>query len=384
MTRFTDDFIEQYEKELISQEINANKRILNGFIWFLAAIAVVWLLTVYGIFTVDVTMVTDAFLLCFFLFLPAFYFIFRGDLSKSWIKYFLLTLLCIVCGVIISILSFHATLLYVFPLLYAIQYREKRVIWFTYFVNLLTVTAGMLAGFYYGLCDLNILLESQHTRSYYLSITDGFLSLPFNENPTYVILVYAIFPTAIILFILAVMLQYTVISNARDALRIAQLTYYKDMDTNTKVFNKNKYEEMITRYYLSIDHLAVIFWDLNNLKKVNDDLGHAAGDYIIARTATIIRSFSSECRKVYRIGGDEFVMILEHPADDEAEQISSAVWDAIEAHNKENAVQISSATGFAYGKGQDILNVVKDADEKMYENKKQMKQANGNPYRAEF
>ena len=365
-----DDFIKQYEKELVEQEINSNKNILNGFIWFLTAVAIVWFLTLIGIFNVDKHMVTTAFFITFILFLPAFYLIFRGDLSKSWLKYFLITELCMVCAVIISILSFHATLLYVFPLLYAIQYREKRIIWFTYSINLVTITAGMLIGFYYGLCDLNLLFASQHTRSYYLaSMASDFLQIPFNENPTYVILVFAVIPTALILFILAIMLQYTVISNTRDALRIAQLTYYKDTDTNTKVYNKNKYEEMITSYYPAINHLAIIFFDLNNLKKINDELGHAMGDYVITTLASAIRSQATDSCRAYRIGGDEFVMVLENPAAGEAELIIAAIKEQLCAHNETGPVSVSTAAGYAYGKGSNILEIAKEADEKMYENK---------------
>ena len=43
------------------------------------------------------------------------------------------------------------------------------------------------------------------------------------------------------------------------------------------MYNKNKYEEMIADYYLGVDRLAAIFWDVNNLKYVNDQYGHAAG-----------------------------------------------------------------------------------------------------------
>jgi len=371
MTNQTENFIAQYEQELVSQEIGANKRILNGFIWFLGAVALVWILTIIGFFNVDKNMVTYAFFISFILFLPAFYLIFRGsDLSKGWIKYFLLTLLCIVCGVIISILSFHATLLFVFPLMYAIQYREKRIIWFTYSINLLTITAGMLIGFYFGLCDLNLLLKSNYTRAYYMdAMADNILYLAFNEHPDRIILLFAIIPTAIILFILAIMLQYTVISNTRDALRIAQLTYYKDTDTNTKVYNKNKYEEMITKYYPGVDRLAVVFFDLNNLKKVNDELGHAMGDYIIEKLAATVNTHSADHRRVYRIGGDEFVMVIESPSQGEAELIIANVKEALAAHNQTGPVAISTAAGFAYGKGSNILDVVKEADEKMYENK---------------
>ncbi len=370
MTNQIEKFIVQYEQERLLQEINANKRILNGFIWFLAAVALVWILTVTGIFNVDKNMVTAAFLGSFLIFLPAFYLMFRGDVSKSWIKYFLITLLCIVCGIIISLLSFHATLLFVFPLIYAIQYREKRIIWFTYSINLLTVTVGMIAGFYCGLCDLNILLISNYTRATYLeNITENSLRLPFNDNPVTVILVFGIIPTAIILFILSIMLQYTVISNSRDSLRIAQLTYYKDMDANTKVYNKNKYEEMIISYYPTVNRLAIIFFDLNNLKTVNDEHGHAMGDYIIETLATAIRSQSNDGRRAYRVGGDEFVMVLENPVAGEAELIIAAVKEQLRIHNETGPVAISTAAGFSYGKGSNFANLEKEADEKMYENK---------------
>lgn len=374
MTNQAENFITQYEQELVSQEISANKRILNGFVWFLGAVSLVWILTITGFFNVDKNMVTIAFFVSFLLFLPAFFLMFRKDLSKSWIKYFLLTLLCLVCGVIISILSFHATLLFVFPLMYAIQYREKQIIWFTYSINLLTITAGMLVGFYYGICDLNLLLESNYTRSYYMeSMAENILYIAFNEDPTTIILVFGIIPTAIILFILAIMLQYTVISNTRDALRIAQLTYYKDTDTNTKVYNKNKYEEMITKYYPGVDRLAVIFFDLNNLKKINDELGHAMGDYIIEKLAYFINRQSDASRRVYRIGGDEFVMVIESPSSGDAELIIANVKEDLAIHNQTGPVAISTAAGFAYGKGTDILEVVKEADERMYDNKKFIK-----------
>ena len=165
------------------------------------------------------------------------------------------------------------------------------------------------------------------------------------------------------------MLQYTVISNTYDAFRIAQLTYYKDTDTNTKVYNKNKYNEMVAGYYTTLDRLAVIFFDLNNLKEVNDTYGHAMGDYIIETLATVLRGQSNDCRRIYRVGGDEFVMISENPVPGEAELIIAAVKEQLNNLNQTGPVIISTAVGFAYGNGSDIVELVKEADEKMYENK---------------
>ena len=162
-----EDFKDQYEKELLYQEIKANKHTLKGFVWFLVGVVFVWLLTVTGFFEVDKKLISIALVATIVLFLPALYSFLKGDLSKPGLKYFYLTLICSVSAVIISFLSYHAVLLYVIPLLFAIQYRRRSTIWFVYGVNTVTMLISSLVSFYYGICDLNLLLQSQHVRSWY-------------------------------------------------------------------------------------------------------------------------------------------------------------------------------------------------------------------------
>lgn len=371
-----EDFKEQYEKELRYQEIKANKHTLKGFVWFLVGVVFVWLLTVTGFFEVDKKLISIALVATIVLFLPALYSFLKGDLSKPGLKYFYLTLICVVSAVIISFLSYHAVLLYVIPLLFAIQYRRRSTIWFVYGVNTVTMLFSSLVSFYYGICDLNLLLQSQHVRSWYLDIiTEEALHIPFNENPVFIIVVFEVFPRSIILFIFSVMMQYTIVSSNEDAFRIAQLTYLKEMDAKTKVFNKNKYEEMVTEYYPGIEQIAVVFWDLNNLKYINDQFGHAMGDKVIEKLSSILGSYSCDRCRIYRIGGDEFLMILDNPKSGEAEEMVQTARKRLEEGNQENKVKISSAVGLAFGAGADILKTVEAADAHMYENKKQSKES---------
>lgn len=371
-----EDFKEQYRRELIYQEIKSNKHTLKGFAWFLLAVVFIWLLTVTGFFEIDKMLITIALVSTFVLFLPPLYIYFKSDLSQPWMKFFFLSLICIVSGVIISFLSYHAVLLYVVPLLFAIQYRRRSTIWFVYAVNTVTMLISSLVSFYYGICDLNLLLESQHVRSWYLDIiTESALNIPFNENPVFIIVVFEVFPRSIILLVFSILLQYTVVSSNEDAFRIAQLTYLKETDAKTKVFNKNKYEEMVTEYYPKIEQIAVIFWDLNNLKYINDQYGHAMGDKAIDKLSSVLYRYSSDRCRVYRIGGDEFLMIIDDGDYLEAEQIVQIVRARLEADNKENIIKISSAVGVAVGCGKDILKVVEEADAKMYENKKLCKES---------
>lgn len=370
-----EDFREQYGRELIYQEIKSNKHTLKGFIWFLVAVTFIWLLTVTGFFEVDKKLITIAFASTVVLFLPPLYIFFKGDVSKPWLKYVLLSLICIASAVIISFLSFHAVLLYVVPLLFAIQYRRRNTIWFVYAVNTVTMLISSLVSFYYGICDLNLLLESQHVRSWYLDIiTEGALNIPFNENPVFIIVVFEVFPRSIILFVFSIMMQYTVVSSNEDAFRIAQLTYLKETDTKTRVFNKNKYEQMVKEYYPKIAQVAVVFWDLNNLKHINDKYGHAMGDKAIEKLSSVLYGYSDDRCRIYRIGGDEFLMIIDDPEQGEVESIVETAKKKLEADCDDNTIKISSAVGWALGRGNDILKVVEEADARMYENKKRSKE----------
>lgn len=376
MSKQTTDFKIQYEQELLYQEVNANKNTLKGFVWFLIAVALIWLLTVIGFFEVDKTLVTLAFQANIVLFIPPLCIYLRGDLSKPWIKYFLLTMLCIVSAVIISILSYHAVLLYVFPLLFAVQYRKNRVVWYAYAINLLTITISSVTSFYYGICDLNILLQSRHVRNWYLDlITENALHIPFNEDPLFVIIVFMIFPRAIILLVFTILMQYNVTNNARDVLRIAQLTYYKNTDTNTHVYNKNKYLEMLETYYPQIETIAVAFWDLNDLKKINDKFGHAMGDRAIQKLSALLTSAASDSCRNYRIGGDEFVTIIDNPSESQMADMVSLVLSQVSEESKTELFPFSVAVGYACGAGKEIHEIVKKADFCMYENKKQCKKA---------
>lgn len=369
-----DNLQRQYRQELISQEIKSNERTIKGFFLFLLATAFMWLLTVMGVFKIDLAFISIAFASTAVLFIPPLAIYFKGDLSRTWLKYVLLALICIVAGVINSFLSVHAVLLYVVPLLFAIQYRRRRTIWFVYAVNTVTMAISMVLGFYYGICDLNLLFAGQHVRQWYIDmLAGGTFNLPLNENPIFVIILFGVFPRSVILLVYSVMMQYTIVGSNEDAIRIAQLTYQKETDRGTKVFNKNKYEEMAMEYYPQIAQIAVLFWDINNLKVINDQYGHAMGDKVIAKFSAILNSCSDDRRRVYRIGGDEFVMVIDNSDSDEAERIARDVTEKLETELVEEQIKISSAVGWALGKGRDLHKIVDLADAKMYRNKKNSK-----------
>ncbi len=161
---------------------------------------------------------------------------------------------------------------------------------------------------------------------------------------------------------------------------ISRLAY---VDGLTEVGNRTAYIEK-KEELLSMENragLAVAMFDVNNLKKVNDSLGHSAGDELIRESARIIQRSFGSLGMVYRIGGDEFVVLFqsEHP-ENSYEKAKQVFEEELARCNEEDShpFTISIAHGYAYcekSEQGDIEGLEKQADQMMYKNKREMKLA---------
>ncbi len=90
--------------------------------------------------------------------------------------------------------------------------------------------------------------------------------------------------------------------------RITQLLL--ETDQMTGVFNRRSYEEVLRIRDDDISAVTVGVFDVNGLKQVNDSRGHEAGDELIRGAAACINEAFRDHGSCYRIGGDEFVVII--------------------------------------------------------------------------
>ena len=82
------------------------------------------------------------------------------------------------------------------------------------------------------------------------------------------------------------------------------------LDVHTELPNKSRCEELLQNSEFLSESTVCLMFDLNNLKIVNDSLGHAAGDSLISNFARILRNVVLAKDFVGRFGGDEFMVVL--------------------------------------------------------------------------
>lgn len=149
-------------------------------------------------------------------------------------------------------------------------------------------------------------------------------------------------------------------------------------DSMTGVANKTAYldyvKELNSKIYNGTASFAIAVFDVNGLKNTNDNYGHECGDRIIIDAAEMIRRVFGD-EQLFRIGGDEFIVILGATTEKELNEKLLQIGELVEKFNAEEkryAMTLSfSGGGAVYRPGEDAAfkEVFKRADEAMYQNK---------------
>ncbi len=136
------------------------------------------------------------------------------------------------------------------------------------------------------------------------------------------------------------------------------------IDYLTHIYNRNALERDLAN--LKDDRGYYLITDLNDLKVVNDTIGHSAGDELLQGFAALLVDQVRDNGKVYRQGGDEFAIL--YYAD--VRQFRRDLEEKCRLHNQNRNIPISYAIGYCRLSDSDFMN---NADKMMYEDKKRKK-----------
>jgi len=158
-----------------------------------------------------------------------------------------------------------------------------------------------------------------------------------------------------------------------------QLTRAALVDSLTDALNRRAYSEGVGLDVVRATFGTVVLADLDNLKMVNDQYGHAAGDRLIRLCADVFRATLRGYDKLYRWGGDEFLLILPtaHASDILARlQRNLDNADPVVVGSDGQSAHLCVSLGAAdYRSYEELSNAIEQADRAMYAEKDRRKQS---------
>ncbi|MDO9534311.1 MAG: diguanylate cyclase [Bacillota bacterium] len=152
-----------------------------------------------------------------------------------------------------------------------------------------------------------------------------------------------------------------------------KLEYLSTHDSLTGIYNRAYFEEEIRRLEtLRFRPVSIIMGDVDDLKLVNDTLGHDKGDRLLKAAADTISSRFRSSDMIARIGGDEFVVLLPHTSEEVAKEVCSRIDESITNYNASNPelpLSISLGVSTSVSSDHSLLDTFKKADSAMYQKK---------------
>ncbi len=146
-------------------------------------------------------------------------------------------------------------------------------------------------------------------------------------------------------------------------------------DALTSLFNRRRFTEELERVLalsLRYKHTgAVIFFDIDHFKEVNDTCGHHTGDILLKRIADSVSQLIRDTDTLARFGGDEFALLLNESSVDEATLVSQRICESIanlQISHQGNRLHVSASVGISVfpAQGDNVTDLMSNADMAMY------------------
>ena len=132
-----------------------------------------------------------------------------------------------------------------------------------------------------------------------------------------------------------------------------------------------KMDEVIANHERTSEPASLIILDLDHFKSINDEFGHAVGDQILVRLAEVINLRIRVTDSLYRIGGEEFVIVIENQTIERASRLAEQLRTLVEANELAPERDVTISLGVAeLQSGESGDNWLRRADDALYEAKR--------------
>jgi diguanylate cyclase (GGDEF)-like protein len=156
------------------------------------------------------------------------------------------------------------------------------------------------------------------------------------------------------------------------ATQLAETKFLADHDSLTRLPNRRSLLQRLGgSERAGSKPLALVFLDLDNFKEVNDGHGHTVGDRVLARFGSLLAELVPADGLAFRVGGDEFALLLADAGEGEARELIGRVRAALQANIDPLLRSLVASFGIATNKaGRNADELLQVADEAMYEAKR--------------
>ncbi|MCX7739030.1 MAG: sensor domain-containing diguanylate cyclase [Hydrogenothermaceae bacterium] len=158
--------------------------------------------------------------------------------------------------------------------------------------------------------------------------------------------------------------------------KIISMEFSKDFLTG--LLNRRALNQILNKH-LEISEftgqpVSLIITDIDFFKKINDTYGHLAGDAALKHFASILKENLRKSDYIFRIGGEEFLILLPNTSLEEARKVSENLRQKVESsplHYENKTIRITASFGVSELRNQKHIDeIMKDADEKLYKAKR--------------
>ena len=153
-----------------------------------------------------------------------------------------------------------------------------------------------------------------------------------------------------------------------------ELHRYATMDELTGIFNRHKGNELldaeIERARRYKGSFAVIMFDIDDFKMVNDTYGHEMGDSVLKQLCKVVALHVRKSDAFVRWGGEEFIVLAPHLQEDEAKNFAEKLRAAVASYEFETIGCLTISVGLGlFQEGDDKESVLKRVDDALYQSK---------------